>query len=167
MIDKLLLEKYLALRAEVDKLCNQLLAVHAKHLECKKGCSSCCMNFSIFPIEFFAIKHFFNGLSPEIATFVAGEACKFLVNDACTIYDHRPIICRTQGLPLLFTGDEGWELSACELNFANFDFSEFDVENTFPHDKFNSKLYLLNNEYLESLAGNRVKSEELVELRLL
>lgn len=160
-------ERYLSLRAEVDSLCKDLTEAHSDHLSCKKGCSSCCMDFSVFPLEFFAINHFLNRKTPDIARPESEEACPFLVKDACTIYDHRPIICRTQGLPLLFTGDEGWELSACELNFTNFDFSEFDTENTFPQDKFNSKLYLINKEYIESLPGKPYGALELLELRTL
>jgi hypothetical protein len=44
--------------------------------------------------------------------------------------------------------DNGWELSACELNFTEFDMEDFTEENTFPQDKFNSKLYLLNKEFI-------------------
>jgi hypothetical protein len=123
------------------------------------------MNFSVFPLEFFAIKHFLQKNIPQTANPESDDCCPFLVGDACTIYDHRPIICRTQGLPLLFTGDEGWELSACELNFTDFDFSKFDTENTFPQDKFNSKLYLLNKEYIESLPGKPYGTLDLLELR--
>ena len=161
------LERYLSLRAEVDSLCKDLTEVHSDHLSCKKGCSSCCMNFSMFPLEFFAINHFLNRKTLEIAKPELEEACPFLVKDACTIYDHRPIICRTQGLPLLFTGDEGWELSACELNFTNFDFSEFGAKNTFSQDKFNSNLYMLNKEYIELLPGKSYKSLDLISLRSL
>ena len=125
------------------------------------------MNFSVFPLEFFAIKHFLTSQPLPNTKLESEEACPFLVKDACTIYDHRPIICRTQGLPLLFTGDEGWEISACELNFTDFDFSEFDIENTFPQDKFNSKLFLLNKEYIESLPGKPYRPLDLIELRLL
>ncbi len=161
------IERYLSHRDEVDYLCKEIHKIHSVHLSCKNGCSTCCMNFSIFPLEFIAIKSFLTDQTPEIGDTIPEEACPFLVNNSCTIYQHRPIICRTQGLPLLFTGEEGWELSACELNFTHFDFSEFNLQNTFPQDKFNSKLYLLNKDYIESLPGLPYNSLDLTELRLL
>jgi len=161
------LRKYINLRNEVDSLCKKLVAQHRHQIECKKGCSSCCMNFSVFPLEFFALKHFLQENFRQNLKSQSDDGCPFLDEDACTIYEYRPIICRTQGLPLLFTGEEGWELSACELNFNDFDFSEFETENTFPQDKFNSKLYLLNKDYVESLPNLPYKSLELLELRLL
>ena len=66
------------------------------------------------------------------------------------MYESRPIICRTHGLPLLFMNDEQWELSACELNFTEFDDEEFKEENTFPQDTFNSKLFMINKRFVES-----------------
>jgi len=42
--------------------------------------------------------------------------CPALHNDACTIYDARPIICRKWGVPV-FNPKKPMELQACELNF--------------------------------------------------
>lgn len=42
--------------------------------------------------------------------------CPALHNDACTIYDTRPIICRKWGVPV-FNPKKPMELQACELNF--------------------------------------------------
>ena len=43
--------------------------------------------------------------------------CPALENDACTIYDHRPIIARKWGIPL-WNPRKPNVLQACELNFA-------------------------------------------------
>jgi Fe-S-cluster containining protein len=51
------------------------------------------------------------------------KKCVFLHNNACSIYEARPVVCRTQGLPLQLKRtderDEEVELSLCELNFSD------------------------------------------------
>ncbi len=42
--------------------------------------------------------------------------CPALIDDACSIYDARPLICRKWGIPL-FNPKKPVELQACELNF--------------------------------------------------
>lgn len=162
-----ILEEYHALRHELDEHCARLYALHAPHLKCRDGCDMCCMDFSVLPIEYYAIKEqatddLKKGLEPASE----GE-CPFLVNHRCVIYHARPTICRTQGLPLLFMGEENWELSACELNFTEFDFEAFTEENTFPQDKYNSRLYMLNLKFIESLPGQPYKPNDLIPLRKL
>lgn len=160
-------KEYFAIRDEMDLHCAELYKLHAPHLNCKAGCDSCCMDFSIFPVEFFAIKkqagdNLKNGIKPA-----SDGECPFLVNHRCVIYDARPIICRTQGLPLLYMGDEQWELSACELNFTGFDFDEFTEENTFPQDRYNSRLFLLNQKFIESLQDKLFRNNDLIPLKKL
>jgi Fe-S-cluster containining protein len=43
--------------------------------------------------------------------------CPALHNDACSIYDARPIFCRKWGVPI-FNPNKPLELQACELNFG-------------------------------------------------
>lgn len=160
-------KEYFAIRDELDRHCAELYKLHAPHLNCKAGCDLCCMDFSILPVEFFAIKkQTGNNLKNGIKHASDGE-CPFLVNHRCVIYGARPIICRTQGLPLLYMGDEQWELSACELNFTHFDFDEFTEENTFPQDKYNSRLFLLNQKFIESLPDKPFRNNDLIPLKKL
>ena len=119
------------------------------------------MDYSIFPVEFHSI---LNRLKKDKNTKKSGRnsdyenSCIFLKNHACTIYENRPVICRTHGLPLLFMNENyEWELSNCELNFKKFDFDDFDTQNTFPMDKFNSKLLWINKKII---AGSDRKYSE-------
>ncbi|MGQ8338014.1 YkgJ family cysteine cluster protein [Sunxiuqinia sp. A32] len=146
-------KRYSELRSAIDELSNKLFKMHHSHVECKKGCDLCCMDYQIFPVEFDSIKEAIKNEEIQTGTKENGS-CIFLKDHECQIYEHRPIICRTHGLPLLFMNDEQWELSACELNFTNFDDEEFTAENTFPQDKFNSLLFVLNKNYL-----NEIKSD--------
>jgi Fe-S-cluster containining protein len=96
------------------------------------------------------------------------DDCIFLNNHKCTIYEARPIICRTHGLPLLFVGEQGnWELSACELNFTTFNLERFNEENTFPQDKFNSKLFMLNKAFIKEFKDVEYGEFDLIPLKTL
>lgn len=162
-----LLERFFALRQSLDARCAELYRLHAPHLSCKAGCDMCCMEFSVLPIEYYAIRQQAASMLHK-GNAGAGEGeCPFLVDHRCVIYPARPLICRTQGLPLLFMGDEGWELSACELNFTRFNFEDFTEENTFPQDTWNSRMYLLNKEFLNTPEGKAYKANELIPLRRL
>lgn len=147
---------YLNLRDSIDELSNKLHQLHNNHMKCRKGCDLCCMDYEIFPIEFVHIKKSIQNKTIETTPSVDGS-CVFLKDNACQIYEHRPIICRTHGLPLLFMNDDQWELSACELNFTEFEDEEFTDKNTFPQDKFNSQLFMLNKAFLEET--NSIKKE--------
>ena len=52
--------------------------------------------------------------------------CPALQNDACSIYDARPIICRKWGIPL-FNPKKPLEIQACELNFGPGEEIDVDV----------------------------------------
>lgn len=137
-------------------------------MACKKGCAMCCMDYSIFPIEFYSIRE---ALSTQKLTGTADTAdnsnsCVFLKNNACSIYSERPIICRTHGLPLLYMNDNSeWELSACELNFRSFDMDDFTPENTFPQDKFNSELFMLNKTFIATLETESFGEFDLIPIK--
>ncbi len=146
--------EYKELRNEIDSLSEKLEKKHAPHIKCKSGCDLCCMDYRIFPVEFYSIlqelknRNYTGSDLPEIQD---EESCIFLKDHRCLIYESRPVICRTHGLPLLFANDDGeWELSACELNFTDFDLEDFTPENTFPQDKFNSELFMLNQQFIEA-----------------
>jgi uncharacterized protein len=161
------IKKYLDLRREVDVRCQELSALHADHLACRAGCDQCCMDFGLLPVEYHAIL-LEAGDALQHGRNDAGEGeCPFLTDHHCLIYAHRPIICRTQGLPLLFLNDEQWELSACELNFTRFDPEGFSFENTFPQDRFNSMLYLINQEFIREYPGLEYNGGELLSLNKL
>ncbi len=158
------LKEYFFFRNELEAHCAELYTLHDNYLNCKKGCDMCCENFGILPVEYEAIKQQVAEKLKLGQKTANPTDCPFLVNHSCIIYDGRPVICRTQGLPLLFMGEDEWELSACELNFTRFDFENFDQENTFPMDRYNSRLFMINKRFLESLPNHHYKEKELVPL---
>lgn len=93
-------------------------------MECKNGCSQCCkVDLNVFEIEAQKIIDWFSDLDikTQEALVIRWQAphqngyCSFLYNDSCTVYGARPIICRTQGLPLFLEKEN--VLDYCPLNF--------------------------------------------------
>ena len=162
------IEKYREVRNAIDKQVSALEKKHNKHMVCRKGCDLCCMDYSIFPVEFYSVLKDLKSRNfiPEKNNQESENGCVFLVNHACTIYAERPVICRTHGLPLLFANDDGdFELSACELNFTNFDFEDFNMDNTFHQDKYNSMLFIVNREFINASEDKKFGELDLIPLK--
>jgi Fe-S-cluster containining protein len=158
---------YFEIREKADLVSEKLEKLHQEQLNCKSGCDMCCMDYSIFPVEYYSILNELktdNFISPNRNT--DNEKCVFLHQHVCEIYKNRPLICRTHGLPLLYTNEEGeWELSACELNFTDFDFAELSIDTTFPQDKFNSKLFLLNQKFIKEFKEKDFGDFDLIPIK--
>ena len=73
------------------------------------------------------------------------DRCPLLMDNLCEIYPARPVICRTQGLPLAYVDEEheAIEVSACPLNFP--DGHAFTADNLLFMDQFNVRLSELNH----------------------
>ncbi len=158
---------YYHLRNDIDKLNESLEKQHIQHLNCKKGCDLCCMAISVFPIEFYAIKAELDlETLSDLPVRASDEDCRFLVDHSCKIYESRPVICRTHGLPLLYMSldDDEYELSCCELNFTEFDLQDFDEENTYPMDRINSRLYQINKNFVAYFDGGRFSEQDRIPL---
>lgn len=103
-------------------------------MKCSQGCSTCCIDeLSIFSWEAAIITDWFYDLDPqEKAKWKKSQAmparpvgqsqenaCAFLHEGACTIYEARPSLCRTQGMAMQYLDDQkkvkrDW----CPLNFT-------------------------------------------------
>jgi len=165
------IDSYLSLRNEIDAQTEALWNQHHNNMACKKGCDQCCLDFDVFPLEFDVIKEQVEREYPEVldrsTPEESGEKCFFLTNHQCSLYNARPIICRTHGFPLLYMNEAGdqWELSHCELNFTQVDEDYFHEENTYPQDTINSKLFMMNKAYINSLPDNSYQEFDLIPLR--
>lgn len=148
--------EYLQFRDRVDKNVDVLHALHTSHLKCSRGCDLCCVDFSVFPVEFYAIRQQVEKEYPQVLQpgFLPGQEegrCKFLKEKDCSIYNARPTICRTHGYPLLNMNEAGddWELSFCELNFNEADEEYFHEENVWMQDTANSELFVINRNFIK------------------
>jgi uncharacterized protein len=90
-----------ALHAAISRETRHLHVLHATRLQCRQGCSSCCVDdLTVFEIEAEHIRRHHSELLATGTPHVAGS-CAFLDEaGACRIYAERPYVCRTQGLPL-------------------------------------------------------------------
>ncbi|HPI93418.1 MAG TPA: arsenic resistance N-acetyltransferase ArsN2 [Deltaproteobacteria bacterium] len=97
-----------ALYLEVDEAALRLQAVHAGRLHCTQGCSTCCVDgITVFEVEAGYIEHHAGGLIETAEPYPEG-ACAFLDGQgSCRIYQYRPYVCRTQGLPLRWMEETG------------------------------------------------------------
>lgn len=171
-------EEYSNLLGDVDSLAEQLTKRYRSQLACRAGCSSCCgHDLSIFEAEAAAVRSALPALPIHVRERVIHQArlvqarkvreeyvaCPLLVDDLCAIYDARPIICRTQGLPLLYTAEDGrQEVDYCRLNFTRpAATQDLDPDHLVQLDELNFKLAVTNLRYCRNLgilpaeSGNR------------
>lgn len=155
---------YRQLIKQVDKLTAKLSSHYAQHLVCRAGCSGCCHHhLSVFAVEAATVREAVEALPEslrarlqqqarevlELETRGERVACPMLINDRCSIYESRPLICRTQGLPLLIKAEDGEaDVDFCPLNFTATDaVADLDEDHLVPLDDLNLKLALANLQY--------------------
>lgn len=137
---------YLSLIEDVDRMVVDFSSRLHEHLRCAPGCSSCCRRFSIAPIEAALIAEQ-SEASLESCSIKTDDTCRFLIDDLCSIYLNRPLICRTQGLPIAYVDEinEQIDVSVCPLNFSET--YQFTHEDLLFLDPVNSLLAELNIRY--------------------
>jgi hypothetical protein len=118
------LNNYRALVSRVDELCAAVNREFAGEIACRAGCSGCCREITLFPVEAAALLAALAALPAETAAKLAttaadvtNDSCPLLAEGLCLVYDSRPIICRTHGLPLLLKVDGENRVDFCPENF--------------------------------------------------
>ena len=150
------LERYRELRREIDARSSAVETLHCQHLTCKPGCHQCCVNLTVFPVEFHAILEELRQGAPSSGLELDPHAsCALLKQGLCSIYACRPMICRTHGLPVAFLNADGeapeMNVSFCPLNFvdADEDILSFGPDSSLDIDDLNMKLYEVNLQFLQ------------------
>ena len=94
------------LHASIDRRAAELSELHRDRLVCRRGCFDCCVDgITVFEIEAEKIR----AGAADVLTSEPHPAgrCAFLGSEGeCRVYELRPYVCRTQGLPLRWTDDE-------------------------------------------------------------
>jgi Fe-S-cluster containining protein len=95
------------LHRDVDREVAALEELHRDRLVCKRGCHDCCVDaLTVFDVEAERIRREHPDLLRDSRPHAPG-ACAFLDSaGACRVYDERPYVCRTQGLPLRWIDEE-------------------------------------------------------------
>lgn len=86
--------------AAVEEAAAPVARANAARLQCRPGCADCCVDgLTVFAIEAAEIVAHHASVLEEEPHPPGG--CAFLDGaKRCRIYEHRPYVCRTQGLPL-------------------------------------------------------------------
>ena len=163
------IEQYRHLCDKVEQKGAELEKIHSAHMQCVKGCCACCMNLSVWPVEFYSIVEEMKAAGWPKPQLNEKRECGFLdEQDHCQIYPFRPIICRTHGLPLVYWHEEtdppGYGVMFCEKNFKDSDDIDFSPENTLNMDKVNEKLARLNVAFVEENQDLSLEPTTRVEL---
>lgn len=148
--DQSLCSDYRQLVAEIDVAVGQLIDKRFVNLlHCRPGCASCCTAFRVLPLEAALLRRAMSDRE-AIPAMVGDDHCRLLFEERCLVYEQRPIICRTQGLPNAYIDETAGkiEVSACPLNFAE-DYQLVHEDLLFL-DRFNSRLAELNRRYCRS-----------------
>ena len=165
--------EYDALVAKVDAFAEKVATRRPGDLECRRGCSGCCApGLTVSPVEAAAIREHLEGVGERPGPGSDPQACAFLTaRGECSIYPVRPLVCRSQGLPLLYPKDvvpaeavmaragEG-EVTWCPLNFTE---SAPDGEDVLDAGRLDEMLALINRRFVgdRDEALERVPLEEL------
>lgn len=136
--------EYVALRTKIDTFSDEVTARRAADLSCRAGCAGCChVELTVSAVEAAAIVEHLAALpATERARLrpagnvdpssVTPPRCAMLRDDdTCAIYPVRPLVCRSQGLPLLYPAElvpeaarrglaaDGRAVTCCPLNFQD------------------------------------------------
>lgn len=146
MLEKLeSIEAYKELLSKIQTLTNEIKNEYPGEINCKLGCCDCCNNiFNISIIEAYYLQDGFQQLSiekqdlirlniHEVSELIASDItskedifCPLLVGKECALYDHRPIICRTYGYPML--DQQTGNIATCHKNFNQMREEEYTLK---------------------------------------
>lgn len=138
-----MLTRYENFLQEFDKVLSDLFKQQSKYVKCKKGCSLCCEigDYPFSYIEFSYLTRGYINLPPDKKSIVQqnikklvkqkkefnGERfehrCPFLINNECSVYSYRGIVCRTFGLGYYDDTKDCVKLPECVhsgLNYSEF-----------------------------------------------
>lgn len=113
-----MLKKYKQFLREFDKKINKYFESQSEYLCCKEGCSGCCEigDYPFTQLEMMYLMEGFRSLPQNLQIEVRNNLlnikksrvsthlyykCPFLINNRCSVYEHRGITCRTFGLAYL------------------------------------------------------------------
>ena len=134
-----LYSNYTQLLVKVDEAFAAISARQSPMFACGPGCFSCCRSgLTVLPVEAHYIKDWLQN-SPDVKTTIRdtntmmGDSsyCGFLdKNGRCTIYEARPIICRSHGAPISWlkpdqdSGESKELRDVSPLNFKDVNISD-------------------------------------------
>lgn len=108
---------------KIQELVSDVRSISNQYAACRDGCSTCCTQRVMlsqteadaigYKIGLPAIQLKHGYVLPETHEFGKDTPCTFLKNDRCSIYEHRPVMCRNAvnlDVDSLLCGFENWDL---------------------------------------------------------
>jgi Fe-S-cluster containining protein len=159
--------EYHQIVAKVDLKFNEIQALYPTQIQCGVGCSGCCSGgLTVSKVEQERIRHFLSE-RPDIDALVQGcqrqsqqneaEHCQFLdTEQKCLIYEARPIICRSHGVPVFIRqGENPPEKRVCQLNFKELSLDNISNSAFINLEILNTILAAINEKYFAEDSRNR------------
>jgi len=143
-------DNYYKLCGFCDQLWDRVRKIYPQEIACRKGCGICCELKSVSLLEAYIIKLYLEEnplLSVDNVNLEVNKKCPFLCDDACLIYNARPLICRTHGLVLRSAEFDQTHAASCPYNFPSFRPDELSDEFTLDSDMITKNLMKLNLAY--------------------
>ena len=122
-------EAHRALVAKSDAFDEGVRSRRSEDMKCAPGCSACCVaNLTVCDVEAALLEEGIAKLDHDALVRLQTRAlisesspsCVFLESDGrCAVYASRPLVCRTQGLPMRYGAGEISEAETFGRNAAN------------------------------------------------
>ncbi len=173
-------DNYTQLLTKVDEMFAGVSRRHQGQFSCRSGCHGCCQAGLTFTnVEASSIREWL-AANPDVAAKISDAAQMFGDNDfcamldregRCSIYEVRPMICRSHGMPVSWEADDALQSGdlqgvesrdVCPLNFDGVDLSALPKTDVLSLDKLNIVLSLINRKFDEEKSGTRFSVEELI-----
>jgi Fe-S-cluster containining protein len=166
---------YTQLLAKVDLMFNSVVERNPGQFQCQRSCYACCQpGLTISNIEATRIREW---LSENADVFAKIRDSSTMMNDKnycplldksglCSIYEVRPMICRSHGMPVSWGASEGGsqeERDVCPLNFEGVNLQSLSKMDVLSLDKLNVLLSLINRQFDEENAGSRLELKEILK----
>ena len=160
-------EQYQRLVARVDAFGQAICQRYPMQVTCHAGCDGCCyQQFTVFPIEAHHLAQAIMVLAPEARQHLLArlqqidpwhvidtpQPCALLEHGRCSLYDHRPLICRIHGFPVSSTMIErpdGGQRDCCPLNFADVPLQDIMPQAIYNLDLVNQTLAAINHLFVQ------------------
>lgn len=154
------LECYRQFVLRVDAAAAGIASRWRGEIQCRPGCDGCCTPLSILPIEAAAMREGITAL--EALPDAAGRCLMLTAEGLCAVYEYRPLICRTHGLPIAGVEIAGG-VDCCPLNFRNHALNRLPRQELIDVDALNRALIAFNALYLRA-SGLDPRSTERIDL---
>ena len=160
-------EQYQRLQARVDAFGQTIGQRYPMQITCHAGCDGCCyQQFTVFPVEAHHLMQAVTRLALEARQRLLARLqqddpwriidtptpCVLLEQGRCSLYEHRPLICRIHGFPIASTmieRSDGGQRDCCPLNFTDVPLQDIAPQAIYNLDLVNQTMAAINHLFVQ------------------